>query len=103
MEATFKGATSAWMMALLLDPLFHYWTLNWRSTRRQDGRQVVRFSQPAGMLPDGSKAYYVINCFARFNPKESRGEFGPDMEMHNAEIAYTFALGSFFTDDHARP
>jgi hypothetical protein len=26
-EATFPGATSAWMMALLLDPLFHYWTL----------------------------------------------------------------------------
>jgi hypothetical protein len=24
------------------------------------------------------------------------------MEMHNAEMAYTFALGSFFTDDDKR-
>jgi hypothetical protein len=24
------------------------------------------------------------------------------MEMHNAEMAYTFALGSFFTDDQKR-
>jgi hypothetical protein len=101
-EATFKGATSAWMMALLLDPLFHYWTL---TGDQRVAEMVVKwcdFLDRQGMLPDGSKAYYVINCFARFNPKEPPGELGPDMEMHNAEMAYTFALGSFFAHDDER-
>ena len=101
-EATFKGATSAWMMALLLDPLFHYRTL---TGDQRIAEMVVKwcdFLDRQGMLPDGSKAYYVINCFARFSPKESPGELGPDMEMHNAEMAYTFALGSFLTDDDER-
>ena len=71
MEATFKGATSAWMMALLLDPLFHYWTLTGDQSRRRDGRSNgATFFDRQGMLPDGSKAYYVINCFACFDPKE---------------------------------
>jgi hypothetical protein len=51
------------------------------------------------MMPDGSKAYYVINCFAQTEP---RGEIGPDMEMHNPEVAYMFALGTFFTRDSRR-
>ena len=54
------------------------------------------------MVPDGSKAYYVINCFARDDPKQAPGEIGPDMEMHNTEMAYTFALGLFFTKDLRR-
>jgi hypothetical protein len=101
-EATFKGATSAWMMALLLDPLFHYWTL---SKDQRVAELVVKwcdFLDRQGMVPDGSKAYYVINCFAAFDPKEPRGEPGPDMEMHNLEMSYTFALGSFFTNDPIR-
>ena len=101
-EATFKGATSAWMMALLLDPLFHYWTLTGDQRVAEIVIKWCDFLDRQGMLPDGSKAYYVINCFARFNPKESPGEPGPDMEMHNPEMAYTFALGSFFTDDQKR-
>jgi hypothetical protein len=95
-EAIFKGATSAWMMALLLDPLFHYWTL----TRDRRVREMVikwcDFLDRKGMVPDGSKAYYVINCFAGLDPKEKPSEPGPDMEMHNPEMAYTFALGIFF-------
>jgi hypothetical protein len=101
-EATYKGATSAWMMALLLDPLFHYWTL---TGDRRVPEMVVKwcdFLDRRGMLPDGSKAYYVINCFAAFDPKEPPGEEGPDMELHNPEIAYTFALGTYFTRDQAR-
>ncbi len=101
-EAKFPGATSAWMMALLLDPLFHYRTLT------GDGRvaeMVVKwcdFLDRQGIVPDGSKAYYVINCFAADDPKASPGELGPDMEMHNTEMAYTFALGLFFTKDRRR-
>ena len=101
-EATFKGATSAWMMALLLDPLFHYWTL---TGDKRVAELVVKwcdFLDLRGMVPDGSKAYYVINCFSGSDPKETRGELGPDMEMHNLEISYTFALGSFFTNDPKR-
>ena len=101
-EANFKGATSAWMMALLLDPLFHYWTLTGDQRVAEIVVKWCDFLDRQGMVPDGSKAYYVINCFARSNPMESPGELGPDMEMHNAELAYTFALGSFFTDDQKR-
>lgn len=101
-EATFPGATSAWMMALLLDPLFHYWTLT--NDPRVAGIVVkwCDFLDRQGIVPDGSKAYYVINCFAADDPKASRGEIGPDMEMHNTEMAYTFALGLFFTNDARR-
>jgi hypothetical protein len=53
-------------------------------------------------VPDGSKAYYVINCFAANDPKASPGEPGPDMEMHNTEVAWMFALGLFFTNDARR-
>jgi hypothetical protein len=101
-EATFPGATSAWMMALLLDPLFHYWTLT-RDKRIPE--MVVKwcdFLDRQGIVPDGSKAYYVINCFAAFDPKASPGELGPDMEMHNTEMAYMFALGLHFTTDPKR-
>ncbi len=101
-EATFKGATSAWMMALLLDPLFHYWTL---TGDRRVPEMVVKwcdFLDRQGIVPDGSKAYYVINCFATLDQKAPRGELGPDMEMHNAEMAYTFALGIFFSEDRKR-
>jgi hypothetical protein len=96
-EAKFKGATSAWMMALLLDPLFQYWTL---TGDRRIPLFVVKwcdFLDRQGMVPDGSKAYYVVNCFAPFG-----GEVGPDMEMHNPEMSYTFALGCFFTRDPKR-
>ena len=99
-EATFEGATSAWMMALLLDPLFMYWTM---TGDRRVPEMVLKwcdFLDRRGMVPDGSKAYYVINCFAR--PGEPGGELGPDMEMHNPEMAYTFALGMYFTKDPAR-
>lgn len=101
-EATFKGATSAWMMALLLDPLFHYWTLT--SDRRipEIVTKWCDFLDRQGMVPDGSKAYYVINCFTGLDPKEEPSTLGPDMEMHNPEMAYTFALGAFFTKDPKR-
>jgi len=101
-EATFPGATSAWMMALLIDPLFHYWTL---TNDRRIAEIVVKwcdFLDRQGIVPDGSKAYYVINCFAANDPKASPGELGPDMEMHNTEIAYMFALGLFFANDARR-
>lgn len=101
-EATFAGATSAWMMALLLDPLFHYWILTKDKRIPEIVIKWCDFLDRQGIVPDGSKAYYVINCFAAFDPKGSPGEIGPDMEMHNTEMAYMFALGNFFTTDAQR-
>jgi hypothetical protein len=101
-EATYKAATSVWMMALLLDPLFQYWTL---TGDRRVPEMVVAwcdFLDRRGMVPDGSKAYYVVNCAAAFDPSEPPGEPGPDMEMHNLEVAYMFALGTYFAADPAR-
>jgi hypothetical protein len=99
-EANYKGATSAWMMALLLDPLFQYWTMTGDA---RVPRMVVSwcdFLDRRGMVPDGSMAFYVIDCFAP--PGGPGGELGPDMEMHNPEMAYTFAMGIFFAKDAAR-
>ena len=101
-EASFKGATSAWMMALLLDPLFHYWTLSGDPRVPEIVSKWCDFLDRQGMVPDGSKAYYVINCFAGLDPKEQPSTLGPDMEMHNPEMAYTFALGIFFSKDPKR-
>jgi hypothetical protein len=101
-EATFKGATSAWMMALLLDPLFHYWTLTGDKRVPEIVIKWCDFLDRQGIVPDGSKAYYVINCFAPFERQASPGALGPDMEMHNPEMAYTFALGIFFSPDTKR-
>lgn len=101
-EAKFPGATSAWMMALLLDPLFQYWMLTGDSRIAEMVVKWCDFLDRQGIVPDGSKAYYVINCFAADDPKASPGEIGPDMEMHNTEMAYTFALGLFFTKDRRR-
>jgi hypothetical protein len=101
-EANFKGATSAWMMALLLDPLFYYWTLSGDKRVPEIVVKWCDFLDRQGIVPDGSKAYYVINCFAPVDPKAPPGELGPDMEMHNPEMAYTFALGMFFSSDPKR-
>ncbi len=101
-EASYKGATSAWMMALLLDPLFMYWTMTGDKRIPEMCVKWCDFLDRQGMTPDGSKAFYVINCFARDNAKEPPGELGPDMEMHNPEVAYMFAMGMFFTKDTAR-
>ena len=97
-EAKFKGATSPWMMALLLDPLFQYWTITKDERIPELVIKWCDFLDRQGMIPDGSKAYYVVDCFSR----PYGGELGPDMEMHNPEMAYTFALGCFFTRDSNR-
>ena len=83
-------------LALLLDPLFMYWTMTGDRRVPEMVSKLCDFLDRRGMVPDGSKAYYVINCF------EPGGELGPDMEMHNPEMAYTFAMGMYFARDAAR-
>ena len=99
-EAKFEGGASAWMTAMLCDSLFHHWTLD------KDGRIPTMieawcdFLDAHGLVPDGSKAYYVIDCFAK--PGEPGGTVDDDMDQHNAEICHMFALGSFFTSAAAK-
>jgi hypothetical protein len=100
-EAKFKGATSAWMMAILLDPMFHYWTLT--GDQRIPGMALkwLDFLDRQGLQPDGRSAYYVINCFAG-EAGELPSTVSGDMTRHNTEMAYQFAMGIYFSPDPAR-
>jgi hypothetical protein len=100
-EATFPGATSAWMMAMLVDPMFHYWTLT--GDQRIPG-MVLRwldFLEHKGLQPDGRSAYYVINCFAG-QPGEPPSTVRGDMTRHDTEMSYQFAMGVYFSQDPIR-
>jgi hypothetical protein len=100
-EAKFKGATSAWMMAILLDPMFHYWTLT--GDERLPGMVLkwLDFLDRNGLQPGGRSAYYVINCFAG-EPGELPSTVNGDMTRHNTEMSYQFAMGVYFSPDPAR-
>ena len=100
-EATFKGATSAWMMAILLDPMFHYWTLT--GDARIPGMVLnwCDFLDRKGLQPDGKSAYYVINCFYG-EPGEPASTVQGDMTRHNTEMSYEFAMGVYFSQDADR-
>jgi len=100
-EAPFKRATSAWMTAILLDALFQYWV------RTRDARvapMVTKwcdFLDREGFVPDGSQAWYVIDCLAG-DAGHPTGTPGVDMYAHNLELAYSFAMGVFFSSDPRR-
>lgn len=100
-EATFQGATSAWMMAILLDPTFHYWTLTGDQRIPEMVLKWCDFLDRQGLQPDGRSAYYVINCFAN-QPGELPSTVRGDMTRHSTEMSYEFAMGVFFSQDPAR-
>lgn len=100
-EAKFKGATSAWMMAMLLDPMFHYWTLTGDARIPPMVTKWCDFLDRQGLQPDGRSAWYVINCFAG-QPGELPSTVNGDMTRHNTEMSYEFAMGVFFSQDPAR-
>src|SRR5262249_30702755 len=99
-EATFEGGASAWMTAILCDALFHYWTIDKDPRVPEMMGAWCDFLNAKGLQPDGTKAYYVINCFAR--PGEPGGVADDTMDQHNAELCHTFALGMFFSGDAAK-
>jgi hypothetical protein len=100
-EAKFTGATSAWMMAILLDPIFHYWTLTGDARIPEMVVKWCDFLDRRGLQPDGRSAYYVINCFAG-EPGEAASTVSGDMTRHNTEMSYQFAMGIYFSGDAAR-
>jgi hypothetical protein len=96
-----KGATSAWMMAILLDPLFHYWTLTGDARIPKMVTKWCDFLDRQGIQPDGRSAYYVINCFAG-EPGELPSTVNGDMTRHNTEMSYSSRWESIFQRDPAR-
>ena len=98
-ESRLPGATSAWMTAILLDALFSYWRL---SGDERVPEMVVRwcdFVDRRGLVPDGSRAYYVIDCFGSQAAPEAPDPQDQGMERHDTEIAASFAMGVFFSPD----
>lgn len=104
-ETRLKGATSAWMTAILVDALFEYW---WLSGDARVPGMITRwcdFLDRRGFVPDGSRAHYVIDCLGDEHLDEAPGPQGQGMERHNTELAYTFAMGLYFSrsdDERAR-
>jgi hypothetical protein len=98
-ESRLPGATSAWMTAILLDPLFHYQTL---TGDERVPEMVVRwcdFLDRRGLVPDGSRAYYVIDCFGSESVDDAPDPNEQGMERHDTELAYSFAMGIYFSKD----
>ncbi len=87
------------MTAILLDALFSYWRL---SGDERVPEMVVRFCDfldRRGLVPDGSRAYYVIDCFGSEGAAEAPGPQDQGMERHDTELAASFAMGVFFSRD----
>jgi hypothetical protein len=97
-ETLLPGAASAWMTAILLGALFHYWHLT------ADGRvpdMVTRwcdFLDRKGFTRD-SRAHYVIDCFGSNHLDEAPGAQEQGIVRHSTELAYSFAMGHFFSRD----
>jgi hypothetical protein len=89
------------MMAILLDPAFHYWTLTGDQRIPEMVLKWCDFLDRQGLQPDGRSAYYVINCFAG-QPDELPSTVSGDMTRHSTEMSYEFAMGVFFSQDPAR-
>jgi hypothetical protein len=98
-ESLLPGATSAWMTAILLDALFCYWRLSGDDRVPGMVTRFCDFLDRRGLVPDGSRAYYVIDCFGSEHASEAPGAQEQGMERHDTELAATFAMGIFFSRD----
>jgi hypothetical protein len=101
-ETLLAGGASAWMTAILLSALFHAWLVT--GDQRIPG-MVTRwcdFLDRKGFVADGSRAHYVIDCFGNDHVDEAPGPQGQGMERHSTELAYSFAMGTFFSKDAAQ-
>jgi hypothetical protein len=100
-EAKFEGATSVWMMGILMDPMFHYWTVTDDDRIPEMILKWCDFLDLHGLQPDGKAPYYVINCFAG-EPGQLPSTVNGDMTRHDTETSYEFAMGIYFSPDPAR-
>jgi hypothetical protein len=92
-ETKIAGGASPWMTAILLSALYHAWRVT--DDERIPG-MVTRwcdFLDRRGFVPDGSRVRYVVDCFGSDHVN------GDDMEQHSTELACSFAMGIFFSQD----
>jgi hypothetical protein len=92
-EAKFEGGSSAWMTALMLDPMFEYWLLSGDERVPEMVTRWCEFLVAKGLNPAGTKAWYVINAL------DGGGSHDSSMEQHNIEMAYMLAMGTYFSAD----
>jgi hypothetical protein len=98
-ESLLPGAASPWMTAILLSALFHAWRVT--ADDRIPG-MVTRwcdFLDRQAFVADGSKVHYIVDCFGSDHVDDAPGEQEQGMERHSTELAYSFAMGRFFSRD----
>jgi hypothetical protein len=98
-ETTLAGGASAWMTAILLSALFHAWLVTSDARIPAMVTRWCDFLDRRGFPPDGSRVHYVIDCFGSNHLDEAPGEQEQGMERHSTELAYSFAMGHFFSRD----
>ncbi|WP_394843250.1 hypothetical protein LZC95_40145 [Pendulispora brunnea] len=100
-ETRLTGAASPWMTALLLAALAHVWRIT------EDARipeMVVRwcdFLDRKGFQDDGDP-FYIVDCFGTASVPLPPGNASEPAAIHSMEIAYSLAMGIFFTRDSAQ-
>ena len=57
------------------------------------------FLDRRAFVPDGSRVHYVVDAFASDHLDEAPGEQEQGMQRHSTELAYSFAMGRFFSRD----
>ena len=98
-ETLLAGGASAWMTAILLSALFHAWRVTGDARIPGMVTRWCNFLDRRGFVSDGSRAHYVIDCFGNDHLDEAPGPQGQGMERHSTELAYSFAMGYFFSLD----
>ena len=101
-ESLLEGATSPWMMAILVDALYHAWRL---TADQRIPPMIVRWCDVLdrkGFVPDGSRPYYVMDCLGEHSVDDAPAGQEPGTERHSTELAMTFAMGLYFTRDAAQ-
>jgi len=96
-ETLLAGGASPWMTAILLSALFHAWRVTGDERIPGMVTRWCNFLDKRGFVADGSRAHYVIDCFGNDHLDEAPGPQGQGMERHSTELAYSFAMGYFFS------
>ena len=98
-ETRLAGGASPWMTAILLSALFHAWRVTGDARVPAMVTRWCDFLDTRGFVADGSRAHYVVDCFGHNHLDEAPGPQGQGMERHSTELAYSFAMGHFFSKD----
>jgi hypothetical protein len=98
-ETEIAGGASPWMTAILLSALFHAWRVTGDARIPGVVTRWCDFLDRRGFTADGSRVRYVVDCLGSDHLDEAPGEQEQGMERHSTELAYSFAMGRFFSRD----